>query len=250
MKINEVEERVGISKANIRFYEKQGLIVPARSTNGYREYTEEDILRLQNIIILRKLGISVQDIEKIQKGELLLQDAITANIVQLEEQIQQLTGSLQLSRQIAMEELEALDTHRYWQIIQQKEAEGERFADVVSEYWTVIMEPLVLKRFMLSEGDNIKKRLLQIAAICGIYSLVRTFIWKDGNLIGNFFYWPMIIALGTLITFPLFWLGKHHPKAATVLNTILLILCVVIVGGAILLVAVLLLTAVWNTLFG
>lgn len=250
MKINEVEERVGISKANIRFYEKQGLLSPARSANGYREYSEEDILRLQQIIILRKLGISVQDIEKIQKGELSLQDAIQTNIIQLEEQIEQLTGSLRLSRQIAAEEAPELDTSRYWQIIQKREAEGERFADVVSEYWAVIMEPMILKRFMLDEKDNLRKRILQIAGICGIYALVRTFVWKNGNLIGNFLYWPMIFAVGALITFPLFWMTKHFPKTVTVITTVLLVVCVVIVGAAFLLAAGGLVLMVKDFLFG
>ena len=38
MKISEVEERVGITKKNIRFYEAQGLLRPGRNhENGYRE---------------------------------------------------------------------------------------------------------------------------------------------------------------------------------------------------------------------
>ena len=250
MKINEVEERLGISKANIRFYEKQGLLNPARSANGYRDYSDADILLLQQIIILRKLGISVQDIARIQKGELPLQDAVRANILQLEEQIQQLTGSLKLSRQIAAEDAPELDTLRYWQIIRKQEAEGERFADVVSEYWAVIMEPMILKRFLLTEKDDLRKRVIQIAGVCGIYALVRTFIWKDGNLIGNFFYWPMVIAAGTSITFPIFWMSKHFPKAASVLNTILLMLCIVILGGAFLLAVGGLLLMVKDILFG
>ena len=44
MKINEVEERVGITKRNIRFYEKEGLLTPQRnSDNGYRDYGEEEV---------------------------------------------------------------------------------------------------------------------------------------------------------------------------------------------------------------
>ena len=41
MKINEVEQMLGISKANIRFYEKQNLLTPRRNENGYREYSQE-----------------------------------------------------------------------------------------------------------------------------------------------------------------------------------------------------------------
>ena len=41
MKINEVEALVGIPKKNIRFYESEGLLKPERSSNGYRDYSEE-----------------------------------------------------------------------------------------------------------------------------------------------------------------------------------------------------------------
>ena len=45
MKINEVEQLVGITKRNIRFYEKEGLLSPSRnSDNGYREYGEAGVI--------------------------------------------------------------------------------------------------------------------------------------------------------------------------------------------------------------
>ena len=34
MKINEVEQAVGITRKNIRFYEEQGLLKPGRAANG------------------------------------------------------------------------------------------------------------------------------------------------------------------------------------------------------------------------
>lgn len=85
MKINEAEELLGISKANIRFYEKEGLLTPRRGENRYRDYSEEDLDRLREIVILRKLGISVQVIKRLLDGELMLGDAMTANIANLEE---------------------------------------------------------------------------------------------------------------------------------------------------------------------
>ena len=58
MKINEAEQEVGITRKNIRFYEQQGLLNPSRNlSNGYREYSSEDILILRRIKLLRKLGI-------------------------------------------------------------------------------------------------------------------------------------------------------------------------------------------------
>ena len=126
MKINEVEQILGISKANIRFYEKQNLLEPRRSENGYRDYSDLDVMRLREIIILRKLGISVQDIERVFNGDLNFQDAIQKNISELEQQIEELKGSLELSQQIASEKADVLDTQRYWRIIQEKESVRRR----------------------------------------------------------------------------------------------------------------------------
>ena len=46
MKIKQVEELVGITRKNIRFYEEQGLLNVARAENGYREYHQADVDRL------------------------------------------------------------------------------------------------------------------------------------------------------------------------------------------------------------
>ena len=53
MKINEVEKATGIRDANIRFYEKEGLISPSRNSNGYREYSESDVRRIERSLASR-----------------------------------------------------------------------------------------------------------------------------------------------------------------------------------------------------
>ena len=73
MTIREMEEKTGVKKANIRYYEEQGLLKPLRNKgNNYREYTLEDVETLNRIKFLRMLGISVQDIRRVQKGEISL----------------------------------------------------------------------------------------------------------------------------------------------------------------------------------
>ena len=42
MTIKEMEELAGMPRANIRFYEAEGLLAPARNVNGYRDYSQED----------------------------------------------------------------------------------------------------------------------------------------------------------------------------------------------------------------
>lgn len=61
MKIKQVEELVGITKKNIRFYESQGLLDVERAENGYREYHKEDITRLQEIKLFRKMDLSIEE---------------------------------------------------------------------------------------------------------------------------------------------------------------------------------------------
>ena len=59
MKIKDVEIQVGISKANVRFYEEEGLIHPARNQeNNYREYSEADVEQLEEFKKLRLLGLT------------------------------------------------------------------------------------------------------------------------------------------------------------------------------------------------
>ena len=61
MKIKQVEELVGITRKNIRFYEEQGLLNVERAENGYREYHTADIARLQEIKLFRKMDISIEE---------------------------------------------------------------------------------------------------------------------------------------------------------------------------------------------
>lgn len=151
MKINDVEQLLGISKANIRFYEKQHLLSPARSANGYREYSDEDILRLKEIIILRKLGISVEDIARIQSGELNLQSAMESNIVQLENQLKSLNGALKISKQIAADPASHFSIEHYWNEIHNEEQKGNAFLSIIHDYRTFML-PYVQEFWTISEN--------------------------------------------------------------------------------------------------
>lgn len=76
MKVKELEARLGMSRANIRFYEKEGLLHPSRRANGYRDYTEEDALTLEKIALLRRLEMPVEVIRQVQEGTLPLSTAL------------------------------------------------------------------------------------------------------------------------------------------------------------------------------
>lgn len=65
MLIKEVCDQCHLTKKAIEYYEKQGLIKPEIGENGYRHYDEQDIASLKEIAVLRKLGISIPDIQTI-----------------------------------------------------------------------------------------------------------------------------------------------------------------------------------------
>ncbi len=69
MNIKEIEERSGLTRANIRYYEQEGLIAPVRRENKYRDYSEEDLETLLRIALLRSLGFSLEEIRRLQSDE-------------------------------------------------------------------------------------------------------------------------------------------------------------------------------------
>ena len=129
MRINELENLLKISRANIRFYEKEGLISPSRKDNGYREYDEEDVEILKRIIIYRKIGISISDIKDIFAGVLSLNDAANKSVSLLEQEITSLNISVELCNEICKSGIddENLDADYYWREICERESTGEEF---------------------------------------------------------------------------------------------------------------------------
>lgn len=84
MNIQEVEQRLGIPRASIRYYEKEGLVHPARGVNNYRDYTEEDVRTLEKICLLRRLDMPIETIREVQSGEAPLAGALARQKTLLE----------------------------------------------------------------------------------------------------------------------------------------------------------------------
>lgn len=63
--IKELAEKTGIIPNAIRFYEKKGLLCPKRTESNYRVYSAEDMTRLEQILLYRKMGFSIEDIREL-----------------------------------------------------------------------------------------------------------------------------------------------------------------------------------------
>lgn len=53
----------GVTERTLRFYDKKGLLHPSEiEENGYRKYTDEDLITLQRILMFKSLGFSLDEI--------------------------------------------------------------------------------------------------------------------------------------------------------------------------------------------
>lgn len=131
MKINEVEAQVGITKKNIRFYEEQGLLSPRRdSSNGYRDYGEAEVAVLRQIKLMRKLGVPLEEIRRMQAGGTVA-DGMRRHLVTLERERKSLEQSIQLCQSLKdrEERLEALDAAGLLEEMEKLEQAGTTFRD-------------------------------------------------------------------------------------------------------------------------
>lgn len=131
MRIKHVEELVGISKKNIRFYEDQGLLSPSRADNGYREYHEKEIVRLKQIKLLRKLSVSIEEIKRVLSGEHSLETCLERHLDELERRKDNLEQMQALSRKLINQHaaLESLDLDSCLETMERLEKEGTKFMD-------------------------------------------------------------------------------------------------------------------------
>ena len=115
MTIKELEERTGMTRANIRYYEQEGLLAPARKENGYRSYSEEDCEDLLKIKLLRQLQFSLQEIRDLQDGTLSLTQAMEGRSAVLEGESSALLSARDVCRTIEREvpDYAALDPQVY-----------------------------------------------------------------------------------------------------------------------------------------
>ena len=126
MTIKEMETRSGLTRANIRFYEAEGLLTPQRRPNGYRDYSEEDLAELQRIKLLRTLHLTLEEIREVQQGQCSLAEALDRNLVRLASDQDQLARSEAVCRGMKGDgaRYDTLDAPRYLAQLEQAAQDG------------------------------------------------------------------------------------------------------------------------------
>ena len=132
MKIKQVEELVGITRKNIRFYEDQGLLNVERAENGYREYHQADVIRLQEIKLFRKMDISIEEMKLLFEKKKSLQICLEQHLKELDHRKEGLSKMQDMCERLILEHrsLESLNAEDCLEEIEQMEKEGAKFMNV------------------------------------------------------------------------------------------------------------------------
>lgn len=98
MNIGDVSKLSGLPIKTIRYYEEIGLVEPARSDNGYRNYHDNDYHKLAFLARARALGFTIEDCRnllQLYENKARSSSEVKAIALQHLEQIKKKTADLQ-----------------------------------------------------------------------------------------------------------------------------------------------------------
>lgn len=84
MLINEIAKKCKITKKAVQYYTQQGLIVPAVMENGYHNFSEQDAEILKQVVLYRKLGLSISEIKGVLRNHKELTSILHQRTLELE----------------------------------------------------------------------------------------------------------------------------------------------------------------------
>jgi MerR family transcriptional regulator, thiopeptide resistance regulator len=121
-KVGDLSKRTGLSIRTLHYYDEIGLLSPShRTESGYRVYGKQDIIRLQQIITLKQIGFSLEDVRScLDNGDRAFAEMVQLHIAKVRKQIelsQQLLERLENVEQTATK-LDAVPVEEVLQIIQ------------------------------------------------------------------------------------------------------------------------------------
>lgn len=109
MRTGEVEKLTEVKEANIKFYEREGLIKPRRNENGYRNFSDEDVTIINRIKTLRMLDVPIPEIKKLFDGDVQLKTVLEERLSEMNLQAKALDNRMESCRRIIKEGMELAD---------------------------------------------------------------------------------------------------------------------------------------------
>ena len=123
MTVGEMAKKMGVTVRTLQYYDREGLLSPsAKSEGGRRLYTDKDLVTLHQILSLKSLGFSLDDIKQ-RLGSLEtpsdVANALTEQAENIRRQIDQLKASLTEIEQLKAEvlKMQTVNFKKYADII-------------------------------------------------------------------------------------------------------------------------------------
>ena len=89
--VKQLSKLAGVTPRTLHHYDSIGLLKPSRvGKNGYRYYGEESLLRLQQILFYRELGLPLEEIRQIMENDFDLLAALESHKVEIRKRIERL----------------------------------------------------------------------------------------------------------------------------------------------------------------
>ena len=123
--IRDVAKRTGLTSRALRFYEARGLLKPLRTYSGRRLYGRGELERIQQILALKRAGLSLAQIGKLTaRGNMDLSALVDAQLNTIEERKAELdeAKALLLSIKSRIDRGEPVDAETFCSLIR----EGDR----------------------------------------------------------------------------------------------------------------------------
>lgn len=133
--ITEVCKMLDTTSRTLRFYEEKGIIQSTTvGTSSRRQYTEEQISHIKNVLVLRTLGLSVKAIAELQNSGTDLKDAILSKRAEIYASIDSRIREINLMN----EALSALESGKDifaedWQLSSAMNAEEKEIARICTD---------------------------------------------------------------------------------------------------------------------
>ena len=133
--ITEVCKMLDTTSRTLRFYEEKGIIQSTTvGTSSRRQYTEEQISHIKNVLVLRTLGLSVKAIAELQNRETDLKDAVLSKRAEIYASIDSRIREINLMN----EALSALESGKDifaedWQLSSAMNAEEKEIARICTD---------------------------------------------------------------------------------------------------------------------
>ncbi|MFH8714214.1 MerR family transcriptional regulator [Streptomyces zaomyceticus] len=97
--IQEIARKAGTTSRTLRHYGERGLLEPSRiGANGYRYYDQAALVRLQRILLLRELGLSLPAIAEVLEGQRDTPAALRTHLLLLEQERERIGRQIEAVR--------------------------------------------------------------------------------------------------------------------------------------------------------